>query len=183
MVVAVEPDEGKLAELILYVAEKLLDDAPGGATKLNKILFFAEFSHMRVHGVPISGAPYQKLSQGPAPRRLVPIRDRLFDEGAAELRIDDYFGRPLHRIVPQRPPNLRLFSRDELRIVDQVITAVWGKTAAEVSEMSHGEMGWKMVDEGEDIPLSSAFLAKRSVATDSIREHGRELAEKLGVGS
>jgi len=176
-----EPDEDKLAELILYVADKILTDPPGGATKINKILFFAEFSHMRAHGVPITGAAYQKLPQGPAPRHLVPIRDRLLEQGDAELRIDDYFGRPLHRIVPLRGPNLSYFSVDELRIVDQVVTALWGKTAGEVSEMSHQEMGWKMVEEGEDIPLPSAFLAKKAVATDAIREHAQQLAEKLGT--
>ena len=174
-----EADEDKLAELMLYIADELLDDAPGGATKINKVLFFAEFSHIRAHGVPITGVAYQKLENGPAPRRLVPVRDRLIDQGAAHLRVDDYFGRPLHRLVPMRPPNMSKFSLDELRIVDQVVRALWGKTASEISEMSHEEMGWKMVDDGEDIPLASAFLAKRAVLTDKIRRHAEELSEQL----
>jgi Protein of unknown function (DUF4065) len=178
----VEADEEKLAELILYVADKLLGDATGGATKINKILFFAEFSHIRARGVPITGVSYQKLENGPAPRRLVPIRDKLIERGDASLRVDDYFGRPLHRLVPLRPPNMSIFSLDELRIVDQVVGALWGKTAHEVSEMSHDEMGWKMVEVGEDIPLPTAFLAKKVVLTESIRRHAEELAAKLSIG-
>ena len=174
-----EADEDKLAELILYVADKELTDAPGGATKINKILFFAEWSHIRAHGVPITGAVYQKLENGPAPRRFLPIRDRLIGEDAAYVRVDDYFGRPLHRLVPKRQPDLSRFSPEELRIVDQVVTALWGKPASEVSGMSHEEMGWKMVEEGEDIPLSTAFLSKKPVVTDQIRKHAAELAEKL----
>ena len=40
---------GKFAEMVLYVAEQLRDDRAGGATKLNKVLFFAEFTHLRCH--------------------------------------------------------------------------------------------------------------------------------------
>jgi hypothetical protein len=61
--------ESKLAELILYVAERLRGDPKGGAMKVNKVLFSAEFAHMRLHGVPITGVEYQKLERGPAPRR------------------------------------------------------------------------------------------------------------------
>jgi hypothetical protein len=34
-------DERKLTELLLYIAERLPPDTPGGATKLNKVLYFA----------------------------------------------------------------------------------------------------------------------------------------------
>jgi Protein of unknown function (DUF4065) len=177
--VAMEPDEEKLAELVLYVAREIESDPTGGATKINKILYNAEFSHVRAHGVPITGAPYQKLTNGPAPRRLVPIRDRLIGEGSAELRKDDYFGYPLDRLVPLRDVHTEMFEESELRMTDQIIKALWGKSASEVSRMSHEEPGWKMVDEGEDIPYSSAFLAKRVVLTNEIRGHANELAEKL----
>jgi Protein of unknown function (DUF4065) len=176
-----ESDETKLAELLLYVAHKELEDLPGGATKVNKILFFAEFSHIRAYGVPITGEPYQKLENGPAPRHLIPIRDQLIADGAAYLRKDDYFGRPLHRLVPKRPAAVNRFTQNELRVTDQVITALWGKTAKEVSDLSHEEMGWRMVEDGEDIPLPSAFLAKRAVSTDKTRARARELSQNLGL--
>ena len=65
-------DEEKLAELILYVAEKIQSDRTAGATKLNKYLYFADFSAVRKLGHPITGAEYQRLRHGPAPRRLPP---------------------------------------------------------------------------------------------------------------
>jgi hypothetical protein len=34
------PDEDKFTELVLYVAKKIESDPTGGATKINKILFF-----------------------------------------------------------------------------------------------------------------------------------------------
>ncbi len=54
-------DELELTELDVYVAQGLEADRAGGATKLNKILFFADFAHVRRTGGPITGAAYQKL--------------------------------------------------------------------------------------------------------------------------
>ena len=175
----VDANEAKLAELVLYVAERLLDDPKGGATKINKVLFSAEFAHMRLHGVPITGVEYQKLRQGPAPRRLVPVRDRLVSEGAAELVRDRYLGYPLDRLVPSRKADLAFFSLEEIKQVDQAIEALWNKTAVEASELSHHEMGWQMVSLGETIPYEAAFLASRFEVTDSMRQHARRLAAQL----
>ena len=173
-------DEEKLAELILYVADQIRTDPTGGATKLNKILYFAEFSHMRSYGVPITGVPYQKLPEGPAPRRLRPIRDKLIESGEAFLESDQYFGYPLARLIPKRAADVARFSGFEIKIVDQVVSALWGKTAREVSEMSHRETGWKMVEEGDDIPYVAAYLPQNIKVTDAMREHAAELAARRG---
>ena len=46
--------EVRLLELILYVAEKCQDDPKFGATKLNKILWWADFLAYAQHGTPIT---------------------------------------------------------------------------------------------------------------------------------
>src|SRR2546425_884388 len=63
----------KLAEMILHIAQLSEGDEPFGATKLNKILFYCDFLSYLYHGKPITGQEYQKLPNGPAPRRLVPV--------------------------------------------------------------------------------------------------------------
>ncbi len=60
-------DERKFSELLLYLAARLQDDASGGATKLNKALFFAEFAHVRRAGRPDDFLGYRQ-------HRLVPKR-------------------------------------------------------------------------------------------------------------
>lgn len=174
-------DEDKLAELILYVADRIRDDPTGGATKINKILYFAEFAHIRSHGSPITGAVYQRLPRGPAPRRLPPVRQRLIESGAAELDVDTYFGYPLHRLLPKRPADVAKFSKSEIQAVDQVVDALRGKTAEEVSHLSHQEKAWQLVETYEDIPFSAAFLAAHSVVTEDTRHHAELLADKLGI--
>lgn len=83
-------DESKFTEMLLYVAARLADDRAGGATKLNKVMYFADFAHVRRHGRPISGAEYFKLENGLAPRRLVPVRQRLIAADGAELVTEDF---------------------------------------------------------------------------------------------
>jgi Protein of unknown function (DUF4065) len=174
------PDETKLAELVLYIAQRLAGDRKGGATKINKILFTAEFAHMREHGEPITGVEYQKLERGPAPRRLMPIRERLIADGDAEFVRDRYLGYPLDRLVPRRDPDLALFTEAEIKHVDEAIDALWSMNAAEASELSHREVGWRMVAMGETIPYESAFLAPAFEVTDSMRKHAEQLVQGLG---
>ena len=86
--------EEKFVEMVLHVADRLQGDRAGGATKLNKVLFFAEFTHLRRHHQVISGCEFQKLNHGPAPRQLLPVRDRLIESGEANLVKEDFLGRP-----------------------------------------------------------------------------------------
>jgi hypothetical protein len=124
--VSVRVDEDKLGELLLLVAEELEDDRFGGATKVNKVLFFAEFAHMRLTGRPITGAPYQKLERRPAPRRLRPVRDRLLTSGDASLDTETVLGFKQHRLRANRPARREVFSETELKAVQDAIALLRG---------------------------------------------------------
>ncbi|MFA5885459.1 MAG: Panacea domain-containing protein [Acidimicrobiia bacterium] len=142
-------DEAKLTELVLLVADRLRDDRAGGATKLNKVLSFADFAHCRRTGHSITGAEYQKLPQGPAPRRLLPIRDRLLRGGGAEVLAD-----------------------------------LAHLTAKHVSDLSHAEPGWLLVDDGETIPYEAALIAPyQHDPTSSIEKRGAAIALAYGLAS
>src|SRR3546814_19825693 len=95
-------DERKFAELLLYVSERLRGDVAGGATKLNKVLYFAELTHLRRHNSVFSGCEFQKLAHGPAPSQPVPVRRRQLDSGQAEVEQDHCIGLPTHHPVTRR---------------------------------------------------------------------------------
>lgn len=173
-------DERKFRELVLYAAERLREDPSGGATKLNKVLFFAEFAHMREQGRPITGADYQKLEWGPAPRRLLPIRQQLVADGDAVIEDDVFNNYPQQRLTPTRAADTSLFTKDELEAVDRVVKELWGQTGSQVSAVSHEEMGWRMVEEGETIPFLAAYLRPPRM-TPAIAARAAELA-KLRTG-
>jgi hypothetical protein len=171
-------DDAKLRELILYVAARMGEDPSFGATKLNKVLFFADFFHYAEHGTPITGAEYQKLKYGPAPRQLLPVQHALIVEKAAALRHGRVGPYRQKRLIPLREPDLSRFTGTEIALVDQIITALTEVSAVEVSEFSHRMVGWKIADEGATIPYDSVFLYDGPL-TDSDRQHAQAIAERL----
>jgi uncharacterized phage-associated protein len=176
-------DEAKFAELILYVSDRLRADRAGGATKLNKVIFFAEFTHLRRHHRPISGCAFQKLEHGPAPRQLVPVRKRLIAQADAELVSEDVLGRRQQRLVPKRKAHADAFTEDELATIEDVLDQLAGLTAKQVSDLSHEEPGWHLCEFGETIPPAAALLGARQVSTPTSRRVAREIMERYGLGA
>ena len=168
-----------LGELILYVADKCAADPTFGATKLNKILWWSDFISYAQCGQPVTGAEYMRLGRGPAPRRLLPVRQSLVDTHDAVLRQQNLFGGyPQVRVIPLREPRLDLFTASQIIIVDQVIAHTWEKSATDVSLMSHGK-AWAIPADGDPIPYEAIFLSDEPV-DDFDLARTRELAARLG---
>lgn len=168
-------DESKTAELIVLVAKYTEDDPTAELTKLNKILYFAEISHLRRTGQPLTGSEYQKQPHGPTLRRMPPIIRELEDHGAAKEIEEDYYGYARRKLVALREPNLSVFTAEEVASVLDMVRQFWGKSAKEVSDISHEDPGWRAVEIGETIPLQLAFVAQPEV-TDEMRERARQFA-------
>lgn len=171
------PGESKTAELILLIAKHIETDPTSGSTKLNKILYFAEISHLRRTGKAITGSEYQKQPHGPTLRRMPPIIRELESQGAAKEIEEDYFGYPQKKLVALREPDLSAFSAEEIESVLDMVRQFWGKSAREVTDISHEDPGWRAVDIGETIPLELAFVSRPEV-TEAIRERARQLARQ-----
>lgn len=167
----------KLGELILYISQRSAFDEYFGATKLNKILYFSDFLAYRNWDKPITGAEYFHLPQGPAPRRLVPVRQKLIDDNHLRIQpVPLVAGRVQHRPVNLREPNLEVFTAREISLVDQVIGSLRGITATGVSELSHLEFGWKLTRQGETIDYGTVFLSDAPL-TDAELSNVRRIAE------
>lgn len=176
---------GKLKELMLYVADKSTSDPTFGATKLNKLLFFADFIAHVEFGSAITGAEYQKLEYGPAPRQLLPAQRELVREGAAAVTPVSFHIGTQHRLVALRPPDLAIFTAAEISLVDEVIQRLWGSTATEVSALSHDwSLGWKVAAMGSTIPYATAFVVPPALTlTDHQVETARRTAADRGLAS
>lgn len=175
-----EFNERKFKELLLYIAENSADDPRFGATKLNKILFYSDFLHYGLHGDAITGATYQRLDRGPAPRELLPMQQELTeDEGDAEVIERTHFGYPQKRLTPKRDPDLSIFNGDEITVVDAVIEHFHKHNAREVSEISHAELAWKIADDRQEIPYNAVFLASQETTPADI-DRAQEIAREHG---
>ena len=158
----------KFRELVVYICKKSEDDPTFGAIKLNKVLYYADFAAYRVLGKPITGAQYQKLREGPAPQELLTARSVLINEGEACIETRPYFTGTQKRLVIKdgRDADLDMFAPDELPIVDEIIAYFHGKTAREVSDISHREPGWELAEDREIIPYETAWLSTEPIGQD-----------------
>ncbi len=100
----------KLKELILYICLKEEGDENFGLTKLNKILFKADFLAYRYWGKPMTGQDYFKLENGPAPRRMVPVTEMMKQCDELFIRLTPHYGYPQKRPIAKREPDLSLFT-------------------------------------------------------------------------
>ena len=174
-------DERKLAQMILYISQKCASSPTWGSTMLNKILFFSDFLAYGNWDEAISGVEYQNLPKGPAPRRLLPIRDKMVEEG--ELTIQEVrlkSGNVQRRPISLKEPDLRIFDGNEIALLDSVIQTFRELNAEELSEFSHRMVGWKMTAEGETIPYATVFLSDGPLVDAEIKR-GTELAKELGL--
>ena len=160
--------EEKLRELILYIAHKSKTDPRCGAVKLNKLLYYADFTAYRLLGRSITGAEYQHLQEGPAPRRGLPAQERLKRDGAIEMAYKpSLVGEPIHIIVPKRKP-YPIFSKQEKEIVNRIIEEFKDLTGSELSERSHKEFGWRLTKQGETIHYRTAWLSRSPLTEEQI---------------
>lgn len=169
-----------LGELLIYIASKCQDDKNFGATKLNKILWWSDFEAFAKYGKPITGVSYHRLRNGPVPKRLLPVRERLEKDGSIVIRKDEeYPGRARHVVIPLREPDMSHFKAEEIALVDRVIALTQGKTASEISDMSHGK-AWEIAGHDKElIPYEAAFLSNEPVNPYDIART-RELAREHG---
>lgn len=176
------PDAGgedRLRELILYIATRCQDDPKFGATKLNKILWWADFLAFGQRGKPITGVEYMRLPQGPAPRRFVPVRNAMQESGELAIAVvQTRGGYEQKRPVALRSAKLDLFSADDIAIVDSVIRVLRRKTARGVSRQSHGK-AWEIAGDMESIPYEAIFLSDDPITRDDIART-RVLARQYG---
>jgi hypothetical protein len=153
--------ESKLAELIVYIAAKCQLHARFGATKLNKILFYADFLSYQERGKAITGAEYQKLPHGPAPVRLKPVEEALISSMAVVKQETSLFAGSKYiekRLIALRQPNLSMFDGEEIALVDSVIDQMKDLTGKDVSDISHGFLGWQLARPNERIPYFTVYL-------------------------
>jgi hypothetical protein len=151
-------DDRRMKELILYLATKSVSDPRFSSTKLNKLLFYCDFSAYLRLGHSISGQSYQKLQFGPVPKAMLPILEQLKAESDCDEIEAEHFGHRQKRVIARRPPNVSVFTPEELFLADQIVGDLWESNATEVSQLSHDFIGWQAADLGEVIPYETVFV-------------------------
>jgi hypothetical protein len=85
-----QTDDRKMTELILYLASRSEEDPRFSATKLNKLLFYCDFTAYRHLGQSITGHSYQKRPFGPVSKAMLPILEQMKRDGDCSESSRDY---------------------------------------------------------------------------------------------
>lgn len=145
-------DLGKLFNAILYFCK-------GGVlkTKLNKLLFYADFKHFKAYSVSITGARYAHVPFGPAPDKYALYFATLLENGAIDVKeyvySEDVIG---EEFISAKEPDLSLFSDSELKILATVKEYFKDFTAKRITDFSHDEKGYKETATGDMISYEHA---------------------------
>ena len=145
----------RLKNVMLYILGKC---GEVWCTKMNKLLFYADFLSYRERGMAITGLSYRAFAFGPVPERWDRVYSE-FSEVKQELRpIGDFAGNMLKSSVPA---DMSLFSNDELRILETICERFGDNTSREISRLSHEEKAWMDYHEKrERIPFETAFALR-----------------------
>ena len=172
--------ENRLRELILYIGKKLSNDDHFGQVKLNKVVFFSDFTAFGRLGKTITGLEYQHLDEGPALRAMLPMQGRMKTDGILAIEPRSLYGYTLDRPISLRDPDLKEFSGEQIAIVDAWIDRLRPLTSKQASDLSHDTFGWRSTKKGQTIDPRSAFISWRKPNAADIAR-GRELAEQRGL--
>jgi putative zinc finger/helix-turn-helix YgiT family protein len=135
------PSFDKFSEMVRYFAQELRPFK----TKLNKLLFYADFTAFKVRGHSISGMKYVAIERGPVPHRYESLFDYMVEHGLIKQETvmfsQGYLGKSYY-LANGDQVGTGVLSEDELEALRAV--ALWFKdvSASEISEISHLEQAW-----------------------------------------
>ncbi|MEW6657661.1 MAG: type II TA system antitoxin MqsA family protein [Thermodesulfobacteriota bacterium] len=121
-------------------------------TKLNKLLFYADFKHYKDNALSITGLRYVHLKYGPVPDNYEHYYATLQDiEGA--IRVDEEFiGEYVGEVLSAaKKPDLSIFSESEIKTLIEVKQFFKPYNASGIKEFSHNEEGYRETRDGEII--------------------------------
>jgi len=126
-------------------------------TKLNKLLFYADFKHCKDFAVSITGARYAHMPYGPAPDHyelfLALLQDEDHSIAIEEREFPEYVG---ELVVARTPPDIAAFAPSELKVLSLVMHSFETLTAKELSDRSHQESAYRQTRLGDLIPYTHA---------------------------
>jgi putative zinc finger/helix-turn-helix YgiT family protein len=144
-------DLAKLFNAILYFCKSGVLK-----TKLNKLLFYADFKHFKDYAVSITGARYAHIPFGPAPDKYALYFATLIENDAIKVDeevIGDFIG---EKFISTKEPDLPLFSDSELKILATVKEHFKEFTAKRITDFSHDEKAYKETAPGDIISFEHA---------------------------
>lgn len=135
------PSLVKFSEMVKFFTEKM----EPWKTKLNKLLFYADFEMFKRTGFGISGVTYCAIPMGPAPDKFGLLFEYLADSDEIDIwytNFKDGGTGEQFKPHPGRKFNSKFFNEQELKVMEFIAEKFSAVSTNRIIEMSHKEKAW-----------------------------------------
>lgn len=134
------PNLDKINNMVLYFSKKLTPYK----TKLNKLLFYADFFHFKKTGFSISGLTYQAIQMGPVPKNYDLLFDDCVKKNFVIIRYHNYgeFVGEQYHASENALFKKDLFDESELKAIEVIADYFKKDSIKQIVKKSHEETGW-----------------------------------------
>jgi hypothetical protein len=144
------PNFEKFTEMVVYFSEKI----EPFKTKMNKLLFYADFLMFKQTCFSISGVRYKAIDMGPVPNNFQSIFEYLANKDEIDIYTTEFSNGHVgeqFKARKDRPFKVDLFSENELEVLEKVATVFKPTSTNEIIELSHLEEAWKKNEKGKSV--------------------------------
>lgn len=142
------PDLNKIAQIIKYFTPK----TDVLKTKLNKLLFYTDFTYYKQSGYSMTGISYRAIPHGPVPSAYDKMYTKLCDDKLISLKhipfADGNYG---EAIMGTNAFDDSLFSDLEKKILEGITKKFLKLKTKEIVDLSHQEEAWISNEENKQI--------------------------------
>ncbi len=144
------PNFEKFTEMVVYFSEHIKPYK----TKMNKLLFYADFLMFKETCFSISGMRYNAINMGPVPHNFQSIFEYLANRDEIDINYSEFsnggFGEQFIARA-DRPFNSSLFTEMELDVLKKIVATFKTTTTNDIIEISHLEKAWKENEQTKNV--------------------------------
>lgn len=151
----------KFKSVFLYILHECKQKENVGKVVLNKLLYFCDFNYYEEYGKYLTGLRYAKLPMGPVPG-IQELVEQMKDNCEVKEVIENVVDFKRVRYIPLVKPDMNLLSRQELEVINKVISTYSNLTARDISNLSHEDAPWlETPNIGDEINYDLVFQRKK----------------------
>lgn len=144
----------KFMQLIVFFANHEAVK-PLGKTKLFKLLYFTDATHVKMAGQSLTGAEYLKYPYGPVPTQGEYALQELQKHHLIRMQRVPISARRFRReLTALHTPNMAIFTAQEQHTLQHVIQQYGAESAVVLSWKSHQEPAWLFAEDWRPLTLT-----------------------------
>jgi putative zinc finger/helix-turn-helix YgiT family protein len=146
-----KPVPTRIANLVIYYIQHSKPDF-NDKLKLNKQLFFTDFTHYKNHGTSISGLSYRAIKYGPVPANYDNIYAYLENEqliSSQFLKLSNGGAREV--FVSEGEFDKNLFTEEEKETINTIVEKFANISTWDIVDLSHEEKAWNELEAGKKL--------------------------------